>query len=92
MAALLDTLVHEDYTHLWCTLCKEVDLQEYDKETPGHAAFNHPFGGYDVGYYGYERHSLIDRANYNVTFLVCSYAWSQVFAEDMYGTSTSFIQ
>ncbi|KAF8893211.1 metallopeptidase MepB [Gymnopilus junonius] len=51
-----DLLVHidpiyEDYTHLWNSLRKKIYLHEYDKETPGHAAFQHLMEGYDVGYY-----------------------------------------
>ncbi|KAF8905842.1 hypothetical protein CPB84DRAFT_1726845 [Gymnopilus junonius] len=45
--------IHDDYAQFWCSLHKEIHLHEYDKVVPGHAAFKHTMGGYDVGYYGY---------------------------------------
>ncbi|PPQ96842.1 hypothetical protein CVT26_006011 [Gymnopilus dilepis] len=56
--AKFDLVVHilpvqDDYAHLWNSLRKKVYLHEYDKETPGHATFQHLLGGDGVGYYGY---------------------------------------
>ncbi|KAF8905938.1 metallopeptidase MepB [Gymnopilus junonius] len=76
-------IVHEDYTHLWNTLRKNIHLHEYDKETPGQAAFQQLLGGYDVGYYGYSDFLLMSMSIHPGP---CSYTWSQVFAADMYET------
>ncbi|CDO71484.1 hypothetical protein BN946_scf184909.g78 [Trametes cinnabarina] len=44
---------HVDCTKLWCDLRESISFLKSTKYAPGHAAFQHIIGDYNVGYYGY---------------------------------------